>query len=98
LTPRLENRKLAARSKLGRVAVHAPDALVMISNAPLTSGSSAIRTSFADFFNSSKPTLSMTPLRIDVASPTVATDYGTYVLTMDTPNGKITDRGNYTTV
>jgi uncharacterized protein (TIGR02246 family) len=80
------------------VAVHAPDALVMISNAPLASGSSALRGSFADFFKASAPSLSFTPTRIDVASPTVATEVGTYTLTLDTPQGKVTDRGNYSTV
>ena len=80
------------------VALHAPDALVMISNAPLASGSTAIRGSFADFFKASSPSLSFTPTKIDVASPTVATDIGTYTLTFDTPQGKVTDRGNYTTV
>ena len=80
------------------VALHAPDAVVMVSNSPLASGSSAIRSSFADFFKTGAPSLSFTPTRIDVASPTVATDVGTYTLTLDTPQGKVTDRGNYTTV
>jgi len=80
------------------VAIHAPDAQVMISNAPLASGSTAIRSSFADFFKTGSPSLSFTPTRIDVASPTVATEVGTYTLTFDTPQGKVTDRGNYTTV
>jgi uncharacterized protein (TIGR02246 family) len=80
------------------VAVHAPDALVMISNSPLASGLSAIRSSFVDFFKASAPSLGFSPTRIDVASPTVATEVGTYTLTFDTPQGKVTDRGNYTTV
>ena len=80
------------------VAVHAPDALVMISNSPLASGSSAIRSAFADFFKAGAPSLSFTPTRIDVVSPTVANDVGTYILTLDTPQGKVTDRGNYVTV
>jgi uncharacterized protein (TIGR02246 family) len=79
-------------------ALHAPDAVVMISNAPLASGTSAIRTAFADFFKGSSPSLSFTPTKIDVASPTVATDVGTYTLNLDTPQGRVTDRGNYTTV
>lgn len=80
------------------VALHAPDAVVMIANAPLASGTSAIRTAFADFFKASSPSLSFAPTRIDVASPIVATDVGTYTLTLDTPQGRVTDRGNYTTV
>ena len=80
------------------VAIHTPDALLMISNSPLASGSSAIRSSYADFFKAASPSLSFTPTRIDVASPTVATDVGTYTLTLDTPQGRVTDHGNYTTV
>jgi uncharacterized protein (TIGR02246 family) len=79
-------------------AVHAPDAVVMISNAPLASGTTAIRSSFADFFKEASPSLSFTPTKLDVASPTVATEVGTYTLTLNTPQGKVTDRGNYTTV
>jgi len=79
-------------------ALHTPDAVVMISNAPLASGTPAIRTAFADFFKGSSPTLSFTPTRIDVASPTVANDVGTYTLTLNTPQGRVTDGGNYTTV
>jgi uncharacterized protein (TIGR02246 family) len=80
------------------VAVHTPDAVVMVAHTPLASGSSQIRTSFDDFFKASSPTLSMNQTRIDVASPTVATDVGTYTLTFNTPQGKVTDTGNYTTV
>jgi uncharacterized protein (TIGR02246 family) len=80
------------------VAVHTSDAVVMIANEPLRTGSSDIRAAFVDFFKTGSPTLSFTPTRVDVASPTVATEYGTYNLTFDTPQGKVTDRGNYTTV
>lgn len=79
------------------VALHTPDAVVMVSNSPLSSGTGALRASFVEFFKG-KPTLTFTPTRIDVVSPTVATDYGTYTLTADTPDGKITDKGNYTTI
>jgi len=79
-------------------ALHAADALVMISNSPVASGSSAITSSFTDFFKAASPSLTFSPTRIDIASPTVATDVGTYTLTFDTPQGKVTDRGNYVTV
>lgn len=79
------------------VALHTSDAVVMVSNSPLSSGTGALRSSFAEFFKE-KPTLTFTPTKIEVVSPTVATDYGTYTLTADTPDGKITDRGNYTTI
>lgn len=79
-------------------AVHTPDALVMISNAPLAAGQDQIRSSFGEFFRSATPSLSFTPTRIEVASPTVATEVGTYALTLTTPQGPLTDRGNYVTV
>ena len=79
------------------VALHTPDAVVMISNNPLVRGSTELRRSFSEFL-SPGTSLSITPTRIDVVSPTVATDYGTYTLSFDTPQGRITDRGNYTTI
>jgi ketosteroid isomerase-like protein len=39
-----------------------------------------------------------TPSRIDVASPTVATEYGTYTDSYDTPTGKVSDAGSYVTI
>ena len=35
------------------------------------------------------------PTRIEVTSPTTATEYGTYTDSFDTPSGKIRDAGNY---
>src|SRR2546423_10462557 len=80
------------------LAVHAPDAVLMLSNSPLSTGTTAIRSSFTDFFSQGSPTLSFTPTRIEVTSPTTAYDYGTYTLNMNTPQGQMTDRGNYTTL
>ena len=80
------------------VALHAPDAAVMVSNSPLASGSSAIRAAFIELFKMPGTSLSFTPTKIEVASPTVATDVGNYTLSFDSPQGKVTDRGNYTTV
>jgi uncharacterized protein (TIGR02246 family) len=79
------------------VALHTPDAVVMVSNSPLATGSTEIRRSFSEFLTPGT-SLSFTPTKIDVASPTVATEIGTYTVSFDTPQGRITDRGNYTTV
>jgi uncharacterized protein (TIGR02246 family) len=79
-------------------AIHTPDAVVMVSNSPLASGSSAIRGNFVEFFKTPGVSLTVTPTKVDVVSPTVATDVGTYVLSFDTPQGKVTDRGNYITI
>src|SRR3954465_1876307 len=60
------------------LAVHTPDAVLMVANAPLSTGATAMRSSFSDLFSQASPTLSFTPTKIDVTSPTTAYDYGTY--------------------
>jgi uncharacterized protein (TIGR02246 family) len=80
------------------LGVHTPDAVLMVSNAPLSTGTTALRSSFTDLFTQVSPTLSFTPTKIDVTSPTTAYDYGTYTLTLNTPQGPMTDRGNYASV
>ncbi len=79
-------------------AFYTPDAVVMMSNSPLASGTSGIHGALAEFFKTPGVSLSVTPSKIDVVSPTVATDVGTYALTFDTPQGKVTDSGNYTAI
>lgn len=80
------------------VNLHAPDALVMMSNSPLANGRQAIRSAYAGMLGIPGISLTWTPTRIDVASPTVATDYGTYTMAYDSPQGRVSDRGNYTTI
>src|SRR4051812_38677281 len=60
------------------MALHAPDAVVMPSNAPLVKGSAAIRSGWADMVKTPGLRLHWIPTRIEIASPTVATEYGTY--------------------
>ncbi|MEX2110734.1 MAG: SgcJ/EcaC family oxidoreductase [Gemmatimonadaceae bacterium] len=79
------------------VALHTPDAVVMVSNSPLATGSTELRRAFTEVLTPGT-TLSFAPTRINVVSPTVATEIGTYTLSFDTPQGRVTDRGNYTTV
>lgn len=80
------------------VPLHTPDAVVMVSNSPLASGSTQLRSAFSEFFKTPNASLSFAPTKIDVVTPTVATEVGTYTLSFDTPQGKMTDRGNYTTI
>ena len=97
----LENnwqRAIAARDVNTIVSLHAPDAVVMMSNSPLASGSSGIRSAYNGLVNIPGVSLTWVPTKIDVVSPTVATDIGTYTLAYDGPQGRVTDRGNYTTV
>jgi uncharacterized protein (TIGR02246 family) len=97
----LENdwqRAIAARDVNTIVSLHAPDAVVMMSNSPLASGSSGIRSAYNGLVNTPGVSLTWVPTKIDVVSPTVATDIGTYTLSYDGPQGRVTDHGNYTTV
>ncbi len=91
-------RDIAAQNVDAIVALHAPDAVVMMSHAPLATGSVAIRGMWAEAVKTPGLVLHWTPTKIDVASPTVATEYGTYTESFDTPQGKGSDAGNYVTI
>ena len=88
----------AAQNVDAIVALHTPDAVVMLSHAPLAKGSAAIRGMWAEMVKTPGLVLHWTPTKIEVASPTVATEYGTYTESFDTPQGKGTDAGNYVTI
>jgi uncharacterized protein (TIGR02246 family) len=91
---------VAAQNVDAIVGLHTPDAVVMMSHTPLMKGSDAIRAGWADAVKTPGLVMHWTPTRIDVASPTVATEYGTYTESYDTPEGKGkgTDAGNYVTI
>src|SRR5207244_844700 len=91
-------RDIAAQNVDAIVALHAPDAVVMLSHAPLATGSTAIRGMYGEMVKTPGLVLHWTPTKIEVASPTVATEYGTYTESYDTPQGKATDAGNYVTI
>ena len=81
------------------MALHAPDAIYMLSHQPLISGSDAIRSGWTEALKIPNYTVHWTPTKIEVASPTVATEYGTYTESYNGPDGKtVTDGGNYITV
>ena len=97
----LENdwqRAIAARDVEKIVSLHAPDAVAMFSNSPMASGSAAIRSTYNGLVNTPGVSLTWVPTKIDVVSPTVANETGTYTLAYDGPQGRVTDHGNYTTV
>lgn len=79
-------------------ALQAPDAVLMMSHSPLVTGSTAVRAAWAEMVKTPGLVLHWTPTKIEVASPTVATEYGTYTESYDTPQGKATDSGNYVTI
>jgi uncharacterized protein (TIGR02246 family) len=79
-------------------ALFTPDAVMMLSHAPLVNGGTAVRAAWADLVKTPGLVVHWTPTKIDVASPTVATEYGTYTESYDSPQGKMTDSGNYVTI
>jgi uncharacterized protein (TIGR02246 family) len=91
-------RDMAARDVDKIMAIFAPDAVVMMSHAPLAKGTAAVRRVWSESVNTPGLDVHWTPTKIDVASPTVATEYGTYTETYDTPQGKASDAGNYVTI
>jgi ketosteroid isomerase-like protein/quercetin dioxygenase-like cupin family protein len=80
------------------VALFTPDALVLFANAPIMKGSDAIRSGWSDLVKIPAYNVHWTPTRIDVASPTLATEYGSYTESYDTPSGKTSDAGNYVAI
>ena len=91
-------RYIAAQQLDSIVALHTPDAVVMFANAPVMKGSDQIRTGWGDIVKIPAFKVQWTPTWVDVASPTRATEYGTYTESYDTPTGKATDAGTYVTV
>jgi len=77
------------------VALHTPDAVVMFSNAPLVKGTDAVRATWKEVVNTPGLLLHWIPTKIEVTSPTTATEYGTYTESYDSPSGKQRDAGNY---
>ena len=92
-------RALAARDIDKVVAIHAPDAIYMLSHQPLISGAAAIRAGWTEALKLPNYKVSWTPTKIAVASPRVATEYGTYTESYTGADGKtVTDGGNYITI
>ncbi len=91
-------RDIAARNVDAIVALHAPDAVVMMSHAPVARGLTAIRGMWSEAVKTPGLVLNWTPTKIEVVSPTRALEYGTYTESFDTPQGKGTDAGSYVTV
>ena len=91
-------RAIVARDVDRIVGFHAPDAVAMMANSPLASGPAAIRAAYTGMLGMPGMSLTWVPTKIDVVSPTVATDIGTYTMAYNGPQGRVTDRGNYTTI
>jgi ketosteroid isomerase-like protein/quercetin dioxygenase-like cupin family protein len=80
------------------VALHAPDAVVLMSHEKVAKGPAMIRARWKEGAATPGLVLHWTPIKISVVSPTVATEYGTYTESYDTPQGKGTDEGSYVVI
>lgn len=79
-------------------AIHTPDAVLLVSNMPVVAGAPAMRRMNYDMLRMPGVNLTWVPGRINVTSPTTATEEGTYTMSFDSPTGRVTDRGNYITL
>ncbi len=91
-------RDVAAQNVDKIIANYAPDAVVMMSHIRPVTRTPAIRGMWAEAVKTPGLKLQWTPTKIEVVSPTVATEYGTYTESYDTPQGKATDAGDYVTI
>jgi len=92
-------RALAARDIEKVVSLHKPDAIYMLSHQPLISGAPAIRAGWTEALKLPNYKVNWTPTKVDVASPRVATEYGTYTESYTGPDGKtVNETGNYVTI
>lgn len=81
------------------LAVHKSDAVYMLSHQPLIKGAVAIRSGWSEAVKLPNYKVHWTPTRIDVVSPRVANEYGTYTESYTGPDGKVVnDGGNYITI
>src|SRR2546423_11370711 len=80
------------------VGLHTSDAVMMPSNMPAAKGGGAIRAVYTDLVNTPGLKLPWVPTKIEIASLRVATEYGTYTESYDTPRGRIGESGNYVTI
>jgi ketosteroid isomerase-like protein/quercetin dioxygenase-like cupin family protein len=80
------------------VAIHAPSAVVMMANSPTTTGSAAVRALYNDMVKLPGLVMHWTTTKIEMPSPTVATEYGTYTDAFDSPTGRLADSGTYVAI
>jgi uncharacterized protein (TIGR02246 family) len=80
------------------VALHTSDAVLMLANSPVATGTAGIRSTWTEMAKTPGLNLHWTPSKIDVVNPRVATEYGTYTESYDGPNGKLHDEGTYVTI
>lgn len=93
------NRAVTERNLEAVVALHAPDAIVMMPNMARATGHAGVRQTWQGAFGMGNMVLNWQPTRITVAgSGDLATEVGTYTMSFDTPQGRVNDAGGYITV
>jgi ketosteroid isomerase-like protein len=80
------------------MAVFALDAVVLAPHHPPAIGKSAIRETTVRLVADPGLSMKWIPLRIEVASDTVAIEYGTYAVVYGGPPGNLLDAGRYTNI
>jgi ketosteroid isomerase-like protein len=73
----------------------APDVVIMIPNAPVTRGWAAARKLWSDEVNIPGVAVTWIPSKIEITSPTTATEIGSYKFAFDGPKGRVNDTGSY---
>jgi ketosteroid isomerase-like protein/quercetin dioxygenase-like cupin family protein len=80
------------------VALHLPNATLLMANSAPVVGSNGIRTGWGEMVKLPGLAMHWTPSRIEITSPTTAQEVGTYTDSYDGPNGKESDAGSYVTL
>lgn len=93
------NRAATAKDVDAIAAFHIPSATAMMPNTPVMTGVAAIREGWRGTVALPNLSLNWQPTRITVAaSGDIATEVGSYTMSFDTPQGRVSDAGSYTTV
>jgi ketosteroid isomerase-like protein/quercetin dioxygenase-like cupin family protein len=91
-------RYIAAQQTDSIVALHLPNATLMMANMPPIVGSNGIRTGWGEMVKLPNLKMGWTPQHIEILSPTAAEEFGTYNDSFTGPNGIEADTGSYITL
>jgi ketosteroid isomerase-like protein/quercetin dioxygenase-like cupin family protein len=80
------------------VALHLPNAILMMANSPPIMGSNGIRSGWGEMIKLPSLKMGWTPQHIEITSPTSAQEFGTYTDSYMGPNGIEADTGTYVTL
>jgi len=94
------NAMIAARDLVGVVGLYAEDGAMLAAGTPMAKGPTAVGEAWKGLFATPGLNLVITPVDIRVAgSRDLASDRGTYALTLTDPNGQqVNDKGKYVVV